>query len=123
MDPFTILAALIPTLKYAFTRMIDYKTGGPKPTNAQEAVQLGDVEIRRLEAVAKIDNADGASTWVVNIRALQRPIVVFVVLVVWAFIALNNQIQVSLITDLASTVIFYLFGERTAMAIQKSSAK
>ena len=122
-DPLSVLAAIIPTLKYAFTRIVDYKTGGPKPSNAQEAVALGDLEIRRLEAISKLDDSEGASPWVVNIRAMQRPLVVFLVLLTWVYVVLNNQVAVNTVCELASLVFFYLFGERTSMAIMKRVGK
>ena len=125
MEPFsmlTILSSLIPSLGYALKRVIDYKTGGAAPSNAQEAAAQSDADVRKLEALAKLDNADGASQWVINIRALQRPVVVFATLFSWICMTLaglsglsvNMQIYI-IVANTASSVFFYLFGDRTLM--------
>lgn len=122
IDPvsiFTMLSALIPTGSYIAKRVTDYYTGGSKPSNTSEEVDLKQADTARLEALAKLDNAVGASTWVVNVRAMQRPIVVFIVLLTWALMTLgivHMSLQSYVITaNLASSVIFYLFGDRSLM--------
>lgn len=116
-DPFTILAALIPTVQYGIQRIIDYKTGGPKPTNAAEAIALKQADVAQLEALGKLDNADGASRWVINIRGLQRPVATAVILGMWSIYAYRVGITAEDMQNMAAAAVFYLFGDRTAMYI------
>lgn len=118
----TILTSIIPVLTYGAKRVIDYKTGGATPSNSSEAVEQAKLDIEKLKALGLLDNADGASQWVINIRALQRPIVVIAVLLNWTLMTLAGlsghlvdlQIYV-IVANLASAVFFYLFGDRTLM--------
>lgn len=122
-DPITILAALIPTIKYGVERVIDYKTGGPKPSNAQEAIALKQADIQQLEALAKLDNAEGASQWVINIRSLQRPVATAVILTMWAVYAYKAGISAQDMQNMAAAAVFYLFGDRTTMSISGVNRK
>jgi hypothetical protein len=115
----TILSSLLPSIGYAFKRIVDYKTGGRKPSNSSEEVASREADVKLLEAIAKLDAAEGASKWVVNVRAMQRPLVVFVVLINWTLMTLgivpvDLQMYV-IVANLASSVMFYLFGDRTLM--------
>ncbi len=119
-EPFTMLAALIPFIGRTINKIVDYKTGGPAPSNAQEAIELKKADTEQLRAVGALDNADGASQWVINVRALQRPIAVFAILGVWSVIVIaSGAVALQLVCDLASSAIFYLFGDRTSMSISK----
>ena len=122
-DPFTILAALIPTIKYGVERVIDYNTGGPKPSNAKEAIEINDAEARKLEALSKLDNSEGAAQWVINIRALQRPIAVLVILTMWSLYAVQSGISAQDMQNMASAAIFYLFGDRTTMFLSEKNKR
>lgn len=125
MDPFsigTILTALIPTLTYGAKRVIDYKTGGATPINNTEAIERRKADVEVLNAISKLDNADGASQWVINFRAMQRPSVVYIVLLNWTIITIAGlfghfvDLQVYIIiSNLASSIFFYLFGDRSLM--------
>jgi hypothetical protein len=116
----SLLAALIPTLNYGVTRVIDKYTGGAKPSNAQEELTLKQADVAQLEALAKLDDASGASQWVVNIRALQRPFAITVILGIWGTYVFKNGMSPDDIMNLASAAVFYLFGERTRMYIAKA---
>ena len=118
-----VLAALIPTINYGVTRAIDHFTGGPKPSNAQEAIALKQADIAQLEALSKLDNADGAPSWVIAIRALQRPFAVLVILGVWAASAYKYGIASEDLMNLAEAAVFYLFGDRTTMALTKGKSR
>lgn len=116
-DPFTILAALIPVFTHVVTKVTDHFTGGPSPTNTQELIELERVSIEKLKAIAALDSAEGASRWVTNVRAMMRPFAVVMILFTWGYIAVQYQISAALVTDLASSAVFYLFGDRTMMFI------
>lgn len=116
-DPFTILAALLPTLQYGATKIIDKYTGGPSPSSAEEALKLKQADVAQLEALAKLDNADGASRWVTNVRAMMRPLAVTAVLGMWSFYAFKMGITAMDMQNMASAVMFYLFGDRLTMTL------
>jgi hypothetical protein len=107
--------------------LINMWTGGAgaKPANAQEAVSLIDADIRKMEAIAKLDAVHGdVSMWVSNIRALQRPVSAAVVLLSWGIVLgiygdANIDTTINIVSNLASSVIFYLFGDRTYMHFKK----
>jgi len=116
----TIFTSLIPTASYAVKRIVDHNTGGPNPTNAGEAVELrkADVEVLRVTNTVPAN----ISRWVANIIALQRPIVVYTVLLNWSIMTIAGlmgaqvDLQIYVImANMASAVFFYLFGDRTLM--------
>ena len=118
----TIFTSLLPTGSYIAKRVADYYTGGSNPSNSSEATESRKVDAQILEQISKVDNADGASTWVVNIRALQRPMVVYCVLFNWSLMTIMgmNGYKIDLqlyviVANLASSVFFYLFGDRSLM--------
>jgi hypothetical protein len=128
-DPFTIITALIPAFSDGIKRLIGKWTGGPTPQSVDELIKLQDADVRRLEALGQLDGTEGAvSKWVNNLRALQRPIVVFVVLATWVAMTIAqlyfpntiqfNESLVYLVSNLASSVVFYLFGDRTYMYLK-----
>jgi hypothetical protein len=121
MDPITILAAFLPVIADGAKRLINNWTGGPKPTSVEEVMKLGDLEIRKLEALASIDNAEGASQWVVNARAMQRPVAVLLITIAWFVVVAGNYppAVIDLVSNLASSVVFYLFGDRTYMYLKR----
>lgn len=120
MDPLTILTALLPIAQDGIRAVINRVTGsaGAQPANTDEAIRLIEAETKRLQAIAQIDTPVGEiSLWVNNVRALQRPAAAaFVLLAYWyTLVALVDvQIQVT-VANLASSVVFYLFGDRTVM--------
>lgn len=125
-----ILTALLPAAGDLVKGLIGKLLGGKGavPINIDEVIKLKeaenkdkDADVRRLEALAKIDHTESVPSWVNAVRAMQRPTVVGVVLLAWGYgiaaeIAPETMIVVA---DLASAVIFYLFGERVYMRIKK----
>lgn len=107
--------------------MITKWTGGAgaKPANVQEAIQLMDAEVRRLEVIAKLDSTVGdVDKWVNNIRALQRPVAAGAIILAWIGVMATPGVAEStmaVVSNLASAVIFYLFGDRTYMYFKKGN--
>lgn len=123
MDPLTILSAFIPAVSDGIRGLINKWTGGAgaKPANVEEAVLLIDADIRRLEALGKLDSVGETSLWVNNIRALMRPSVGFVIVLFWGttlYYVLDPQLQ-NIAANLASSVVFYLFGDRTYLHFKR----
>jgi hypothetical protein len=124
MDPITLLTLFAPALIDGARGLISKVTGnaGAKPANVDEVVQLmkakdesAKTDVERLKALHELENVGEVSTWVNNVRAMQRPTVVALVLMTWVasmFVGMPVEL-VEGITNMASVVISYLFGERT----------
>jgi hypothetical protein len=112
-DPFTLLAALIPVVGTVVTRATDRFWPAPKTT--QELTELEKAYAEKLKALAALDNSEGASRWVLNIKNLQRPIVIFLIVSTWCFIAVKYGMKPEDLENMASAAMFYLFGDRTHM--------
>ena len=124
MDPVTILTAFIPLLQSGAKALIKKISGKDSaaadvvPQTVDDAIKLGELDIRRLESIASLDSVSGASTWVSNVRGIQRPAAVLVVLTTYAACVFNPDIAQStldMVANLASSAMFYLFGDRTLM--------
>jgi hypothetical protein len=124
IDPLTIGTVAIPFVTKFVDRLMDkFLPSNPKARSAEEQIKLNASEVERINAVAKLDNSEGASTWVVNIRSLQRPIAVIIILGTWSVVALQGQIDKSVLENLASCCMFYLFGYLPTMSISLPRVK
>ena len=116
MDPITILTALLPAgidivkgLGKAVARRIEPKD--PTPHNFEEAVKMKELDIQQLKTIAELDSGGDTYPWVEAIRKLQRPFVVASVFMVFLFNV--DMINPTFMENLTSSVLFYLFGDRT----------
>lgn len=121
MDPATLLMVFAPMLTDVVKRIVGKFTGGAQPQTVDEQVKLNDSDTQKLQALSSLDKADGASLWVVNLRASIRPIIAIIVTVTWAIvvvgdIAVDDSVY-RLVVDAAASVWFYLFGERMYMGL------
>ena len=123
MDPVTILAALLPVASDGIRGLVTKWTGGAgaKPANVEEAVRLIDADISRMKALAELDRPENTSVWVNDVRALQRPAAVALVIVSWLGIGLlsTDPQLIDISGNLAASVVFYLFGDRTYMHFKR----
>ena len=55
----TVLSALLPVGVEGIKQFITTKMGGVKPTTIAEQLQIDDSDIRKLQAVAALDNPGG----------------------------------------------------------------
>ena len=115
-----VLPALLPVFSDGLRGLIGRMTGGTaaKPQNVAEVIQLMQADTARLEAIAKLDSPAGTvSQWVANIRALQRPIAVMLIIAGYlAALACAGKVPAGALDQLsiyAQMVTFYLFGDRT----------
>ena len=111
----TILPALLPAAVDGVKNIIEAKTRPPVPLSPADQVALADADVRRIEALAQLDATAGPiHQWVNDIRALQRPAAVTVILgaYVYGSVAGLDAAVVDRLADFASMVTFYLFGER-----------
>ena len=122
----TVLPALIPVGIDGVRAIINRVTGGAgaQPANAQEVIALMQAETAKLEALAKMDCQAGASSqWVNNIVRLQRPVAVIGILTTYVLgltgLGILPDEAVNIAGNLASSVVFYLFGDRTLMYFKR----
>ena len=59
--------------------------------------------------------------WVNDVRAMQRPVAVVLVVTAWIYtvVATVTPETATMVANLASSVVFYLFGDRTYMGLKK----
>lgn len=128
-----ILAALIPALIPAATDgirgLIGKFTGGAgaRPQNVGEVVQLMQADTARLQVVAQLDApASNISVWVANIRALQRPTAVLLILGGYLYCLHQARLLPAGVLDTmaqyAEMVTFYLFGDRSYSYLKSGRA-
>jgi len=128
MDPLTIFAALIPAGIDMLKSLVAKKTGNvPAVTTAKDYAEVIDADVRKLEALAKLDTPTGpVSAWVNNVRSMQRPAAIAAVLVVWLAGAVGladmGPERFTLVSNLAASVFFFLFGDRVNFHIKKEKA-
>ncbi len=121
----TIVPALIPVATDGIRALINRFTGGAgaKPANVEEVVTLMAAETQRLEALARLDQAGAnVSTWVNNIRALQRPVAAAMIIggYLGSFWLVTDQAITENLGTYAQMVTFYLFGDRTYMYMRRA---
>jgi hypothetical protein len=126
MDPVTILTAFIPVIQKGASALISKalgRDGGPKPATVEDAAKLGELEIRKLEALSALDAVVNTSQWVADVRGIQRPVAVAVILLTYTACVMDSDVAqgtLDLVANLASSAMFYLFGDRTLMYLTSS---
>lgn len=115
-----LIPALLPVVSDGLRGIIGRLTGGAgaRPQNVNEVIQLMQADTSRLSALATLDTPAGnVSQWVANIRAMQRPVAVMLVISGYlAALAYANKLPAGALDSLsqyAQMVTFYLFGDRS----------
>ena len=112
----TLLSALLPVGVEGIKQIITTKKGGVKPTTIAEQLQIDDSEIKKLQAVAALDNPGGTpSQWVIDLRASSRYIAAGIVILggsACLFVP-NIDFNVKALGFEAANIAFgFLFGSR-----------
>ena len=120
MDPVTILATFAPFVVDLGKSLINRFIAGDtfKPANIDEYVKMREVDLGFFKAMNEAGGANPSYPWVEAIVRLMRPTVTVMVLGTWAYLELTNQPS-STVTNFASAVGFYLFGDRTLFYAKK----
>ena len=112
----TLLSALLPVGVEGLKQVITTKMGGVKPTTIEEQLQIDDSEIKKLQAVAALDNPGGTpSQWVIDLRASSRYIAAGIVIISGAaclFIPTVDMEVKALGFEAANIAFGFLFGSR-----------
>ena len=121
MDPITILAALGPLAvdlgKSLIGRFI--QTDNYKPVNVDEYVKMKQLDLELFKAMNDAGGTNPSYPWVEAAVRLMRPIVGIIVLGTWAYLEMTGSTSES-VSNFASAVGFYLFGDRTLFYARKA---
>ena len=112
----TLLSALVPVGVEGLKQVIVTKLGGVKATTVEEQLKLDDQDIKRLQAVAALDNPGGTpSQWVIDLRASARYIMSGVVIAAGtgSLFLPDIPLEVKSIAFEGANIAFgFLFGQR-----------
>ncbi len=119
----TIVAALVPVAAEGIKGAASKWFGtGLKPTTIDEQIKLDDAEIRKLEAIAKLDNPGGTpSQLVIDIRAGSRYVVGGIIIfgaIGTLFAPVSIDVQ-RMALEAANIVFGFLYGGRIVAAWKK----
>lgn len=119
----TLLSALVPVSVEGLKQLITNVTGGVKPTTVAEQIQLDDQEIKRLNAVAALDNPGGTpSQWVIDLRASTRYLAAISIILCGIFAVFIPELDLtvkSLALEAANVAFGFLFGQRIVANFKK----
>lgn len=118
----TIIGALVPVGVEGVKQVIARFFGGVRATTIEEQIKLDENEIKRIEALARLDTPVGTpSQWVVDLRASARYVGALVVIAVGILvIIMNADPKVQEIGLQAANIAFgFLFGSRIVTGWQK----
>lgn len=119
----TLLSALVPVGVEGIKQVIINKAGGIKPTTVAEQIQLDEQDIKRLNAVAALDNPGGTpSQWVVDLRGSARYLAAFVVILTGVgstFVTGIDPAVQALGLEGANVAFGFLFGQRIVSNFKK----
>lgn len=111
----TLIAALIPAGVEGVKQLINRFTGGIKPTTIEDQIKLDESEIKRTEAIAKLDTPIGTpSQWVIDLRASARYIGALLVILVGVstlYLPISDEIRYVAL-EAANIAFGFLFGSR-----------
>lgn len=121
MDPLTILATFAPFAVDLGKSLINRFIAGDtfKPANIDEYVKMRQIDLDFFKAMNDAGGTNASYPWVEAIVRLMRPSVTIIVLGTWAYLELINQSSPT-VTNFASAVGFYLFGDRTLFYAKKA---
>ena len=118
----TIIGALVPVGVEGVKQVIARFFGGVRATTIEEQIKLDENEIKRIEALARLDTPVGTpSQWVVDLRASARYVGALAVIAVGILVILvNADTKVQEIGLQAANIAFgFLFGSRIVTGWQK----
>lgn len=118
----TVIGALVPVGAEAIKQLFTKWTGGVKPATIEEQLKLDDSDIRRMQALAALDNPYGTpSQWVVDLRASSRYIGALIVIVAGVstlFLQVDDYTR-ALGLEAANIAFGFLFGSRIVAHLKK----
>lgn len=121
IDPFTALAAFAPLVvdlgKSLISRFV--APAEFKPATIEQYVQMRQLDLDMFKAMNDAGGTNPSYPWVEAVVRLMRPSIAFIVLGTWAFLELNGGAN-DTVSNFASAIGFYLFGDRSLFYAKKS---
>ena len=122
MDPITILAALGPVAvdlgKSLINRFIAPEQF--KPATIEQYAKMKEIDLEFFKTMNEAGGGNPSYPWVEAIIRLMRPAIGIIVLSTWAYLALvGNGVVNEQVSNFASVIGFYLFGERSLFYVKK----
>jgi hypothetical protein len=122
MDPITILAALGPVAvdlgKSLINRFIAPEQF--KPATIEQYAKMKEIDLEFFKTMNEAGGGNASYPWVEAIVRLMRPLIGIIVLSTWAYLALvDNGVVNEQVSNFASVIGFYLFGERSLFYVKK----
>lgn len=121
MDPLTILAAFGP-LAVDLGKSLISKFIAPdqfKPSTIEQYVAMRRIDLDMFKAMNEAGGTNQSYPWVEAIVRLMRPTVGAIVLGTWAYLEMNGG-ATNTVSNFASAIGFYLFGDRTLFYANKT---
>lgn len=116
-DPITMLAGLLP-LGVELGKALIQRFVAPDQVKPATFEHLLELQRMQLEQWKAMQGGDAPSyPWVAAVRQLQRPVFVAGVLLVWGWQAATGTPS-DMVSNMASAVGFYLFGDRTLFYVK-----
>ena len=124
MDPLTALAAFGPLVvdlgKSLIARFVAPEEF--KPATIEQYVQIRQVDLDMFKAMNDAGGTNPSYPWVEAIVRLMRPTIAIIVLGTWCYMEITGDAS-DTVSNFASSVGFYLFGDRTLFYARKGLTK
>ena len=127
----TVLPALLPAAVDGVRGIFNRVTGGAgaQPANVKEVIELGRLEIDKLNALVALDTPTAnISQWVADLRGAARYIGVGIIMVVWlavvVLVAFGYNVPDGMqdsTANMAQAAFFFLYGDRMYSYIRRGS--
>ena len=127
IDPVTLVALFGPLIKSGGQAFINKLAGGEqyKPASVDDAIKLMEAETKALNArISAADTNEASYPWVAAVVKLQRPIMVYGTItgfMIMALTGVGSPEAQKILSDMATMVVFWLFGERTLLKLNAKS--
>lgn len=124
MDPLTALAAFGPLVvdlgKSLIARFVAPEEF--KPATIEQYTQMRQVDLEMFKAMNEAGGSNPSYPWVEAIVRLMRPAIALIVLGTWCYMEIVGDAS-DTVSNFASAVGFYLFGDRTLFYARKGLSK
>lgn len=124
MDPLTALAAFGPLVvdlgKSLIARFVAPEEF--KPATIEQYTQMRQVDLDMFKAMNEAGGSNPSYPWVEAIVRLMRPAIALIVLGTWCYMEIVGDAS-DTVSNFASAVGFYLFGDRTLFYARKGLSK